>query len=383
MAESTANSNNSAVYAAAISAGVDTMNMVSATKANKKGRQHAAEENQKNRDYATQMWHMQNEYNQRVTDPKYNMERLKNAGINPHLAYSNGTDLSTPTASALPNPTQGQQMPAPYHPRIDPTIVGNLALQKAQIDNINADTKNKEANTQNTSIIAGMNSQDLENKMNVINQENTIRGINIAQGEASVELTQSTVDKQRQEIINLISTNDSINQGISESINRMALNDAQKAQYIANLAVISATAKNINANTALTNEKTKTEATYRSNIEADTQNKGEQLRSMQRGNYYGEKYDGSNQESNMQINSADAKRAVQLFQNSQREGDILKEKVTTQQYQNDLMLLEMAGKSVEITKQVVNPLRKPTSTTTTRFDNQGEYQGHSTTRNHR
>lgn len=371
-----AESNNwDATAAAAISAGVETANMVNASSGSKKARRHASEENQKARDWNLQMWEKNNAWNEQITDPSYKMKRLKAANINPHLAYSNGSDFANPTSAA---PAAGvapmtPNVPHAYNVNSQPML--NSLMMQAQIANIQADTKNKEATTDNTVTINGMNIKTLENMSTVIDQENTLRDINISSGKLNLNLTSENITKTKQEITNLISTNQSIKQGIEESVTRMSLNEAQTAKYIMDLSVMRETIKQIRSQTTLNYESSKTHQSNRAYTDENT-------KSLRRENQIGEKYDLNKADNEFQKSSADVKTAVEIFKQSEKNNKILDKKITTQQYQNDLMLLEMGEKTVEIGKQVLNPLRRPTSRTTTRFDNQGNYTGHSTSRDH-
>ena len=84
---------------AGIAAGGSLINGLLQGDQNAKNRKWQSKENQKARDYNTEMWEKNNAYN----DPTQQMERLKNAGINPHLAYSQGgvTNTSSSPASSM------------------------------------------------------------------------------------------------------------------------------------------------------------------------------------------------------------------------------------------------------------------------------------------
>jgi len=61
------------------------------------------EANQQNREWALEDWHRQNEYNH----PAQNMERLRQAGLNPNLVYGKGADMAATTirqTEAKPTP---------------------------------------------------------------------------------------------------------------------------------------------------------------------------------------------------------------------------------------------------------------------------------------
>lgn len=125
-----------------------------------------------------EMWNMQNEYN----DPSSQMERLKAAGLNPHLVYGNG--VTGNNASSAPSYNAASYTPAqknaasydkasyqgakysPVRSSVPRTNVGieplmfdfssvgrtiqqyaDVQLKQAQIDNVKAATENVEAKT--------------------------------------------------------------------------------------------------------------------------------------------------------------------------------------------------------------------------------------------
>lgn len=383
---------NSAMYSALISAGTETANMVMASSGSKKARQHSSEENQKARDWNRQQWLDNNAYNERVTDPKYKMQRLKDAGINPHLAYSNGSDFANPTANA-PAQGGGFQTPTVPQPMQINTQAMNQAVQnslltQAQIDNINADTKNKLSNAGNTDIIAGINQANLDNTITQIAQENKLRDVQIAGGIAQKDLTEEQVKKTAMEIINLVKQNDKMHQEIDLMFSQKQLTDQQKTNAVAQLSVIWATKKNLDANTKLTGEKTITEKFNQSNIHQDTMNKGELHKSYQRGNYVGEQTDLGTSRAKQAESEANARKAVQLVIGAEKDNQYKGLKITEQEYINTIRMFE----TVDAGFNTLNPYNKfksgDTETTTTtsgsssttdRYNGSGEYQGHSTT----
>lgn len=68
-----------------------------------------AQEAQKNRDYQTEMWHKQNEYN----TPLAQRQRLKEAGLNPYMMLNGG---STGNAQSTPQGSQAQGAGLPNAP---------------------------------------------------------------------------------------------------------------------------------------------------------------------------------------------------------------------------------------------------------------------------
>lgn len=151
----------------------------------KKNRQFQERENQKQRDWSNEMfdkqnkrdldfWNMQNAYN----DPLAQMQRLSNAGLNPHLVYGNGAD-----SSAGPIATHSAPQPntrAPELPPLGDAIAGGLfsfldvQQKKANVARTEAETKAITANTANREFLNGLNNtsylqmlrQDMANKVN-------------------------------------------------------------------------------------------------------------------------------------------------------------------------------------------------------------------------
>lgn len=60
---------------------------------------YQSQENKKNRDHEINMWNMNNTYN----TPLEQMKRLKAGGVNPHVAYGNGSIVNTSSPVGKPN----------------------------------------------------------------------------------------------------------------------------------------------------------------------------------------------------------------------------------------------------------------------------------------
>ena len=151
---------------AGIAGGVSLMNGLLQGQQNRLNRDFQMKENQKARDYNTMMWEKNNAYN----DPTQQMARLKNAGINPHLAYSQGGVTNTSTSPASSN---ASSMPEGRAPQLDVNAMLNARLVGEQINNIKADTKKKEAeasnigtDTEGKTLQNGISTKVLENWQN-------------------------------------------------------------------------------------------------------------------------------------------------------------------------------------------------------------------------
>lgn len=117
-----------------------------------------------------EFWDITNKYN----SPEEQMNRLRQAGLNPHLVYGKGADV---TAQALSGPNIGNSPRSNF--KIDSNMISTakafgqqIQMQKAQTDNVLADTANKQLD------------QDLKNAQ--INQTN-VQTANIAQNTATSE----------------------------------------------------------------------------------------------------------------------------------------------------------------------------------------------------
>lgn len=122
------------------------------------------EENQKNRDYNlmlaqqqnawnVEQWERENAYN----DPSAQMERMRKAGINPDMMVSNGLQnlsASSPAMTAGAASTAQDMSILGQRPTLGQAIQTALrdSMIGAQIDNIKADTRQKNANAGITEI---------------------------------------------------------------------------------------------------------------------------------------------------------------------------------------------------------------------------------------
>lgn len=134
--------------ATALSAG---LNFLGGMFGNSYSANYNAEEAQKDRDFQREMyekqyqdnikfWQMQNDYNL----PSAQLQRIRDAGMNPLLAYGQG-GLSGNIASQSPeSPTAPHGAHASSHFN-NPIDMPNLALLDAQIDNLRADSEQKRA----------------------------------------------------------------------------------------------------------------------------------------------------------------------------------------------------------------------------------------------
>lgn len=103
---------------------------------NEADRQHELEVLEKQREWSLSDWDKQNAYN----SPEEQMNRLRQAGLNPHLVYGKGADN---TAAAI-NQTKStpSSKPAPFMAPLNTSGIQNAILQHAQIKQMSAQTDN-------------------------------------------------------------------------------------------------------------------------------------------------------------------------------------------------------------------------------------------------
>lgn len=87
--------------------------------------------------WSEKMYEKQLQDNLKMSSPKFQVQRLREAGLNPALAYN--SDQTTSPASS-PSVTQNPS-------DMDLNMLSDVALKEAQIENINADTDLKKADT--------------------------------------------------------------------------------------------------------------------------------------------------------------------------------------------------------------------------------------------
>lgn len=94
------------------------------------------------RDDAREDWANQNAYNH----PTEQMNRLRQAGLSPHLVYGKGADTTAGAIRSYSGEAPNQQAPQTEWSKVaDNMLTGfDMKIKQEQTDNINADTQNKE-----------------------------------------------------------------------------------------------------------------------------------------------------------------------------------------------------------------------------------------------
>ena len=228
------------------------------------------------------MWEKNNAYN----DPSQQMARLKNAGINPHLAYSNGAVTNT---SSSPASSNASSMPEGRAPQLDVNAMLNARLISEQINNIKADTKKKEAeasnigtDTEGKTLQNGITTQVLENWNNTYEADmafkkssTSVNYSNIQVNDKKIEVSDMDIKRTTQEITNLVTTNSKLEAEINSLVVETNIDVQQTKNLIATIGLIKAQIDNYNAQALLSRETAKNQSYIRSNIAADIANKGQ------------------------------------------------------------------------------------------------------------
>lgn len=226
-------------------------------KQNKIQREYEQQTYEKNKRDQLDFWHMQNEYN----SPQAQMQRLKDAGLNPNLVYGNGADaisgnLQAPSPS-ISNSTRFE------NPITDANIfsqMANLSKSSAQIDLMRQQTITQESiqklnsftallqaiNTRKGSIELGFLPRQLETAIgktlaDIENVKTQTRTGQITQDKLLQDIQYTFDENIRQGKMNDASV-DKIKQDIAESLSRTYLNIHTIHQMDANI-------KNLNQKT--------------------------------------------------------------------------------------------------------------------------------------
>lgn len=135
-----------------------------------------------------EMWNKQNQYN----TPQAQMQRIRAAGLNPNLVYGTGS-VSGNTGGTTPK-YQAPTVDYKYQPRqVDlPSMIGNFQnfqLQKANIDNVKAQTAATYQNTANSVLDGILKQSDVIEKP--AQAWATTRGLEASAGLKETELKQA------------------------------------------------------------------------------------------------------------------------------------------------------------------------------------------------
>lgn len=240
-----------------ISGAASLFNIFNQNKQNRLNRQHQQAENEKNRQFSVDMWNRQNEYNL----PTNQMSRLREAGINPHLAYSNGTPMNTSNAPA--SPTGIGSLPAGEAAQLNIGEIFNALMMKAQIKNIDADTEKKKAEK-----------AQVENQTTGIGLDNQIKGIQLNYQDrmfaSQLGLTEQQIKESESRISSALITDEKAKQEIEKIKADKKLTDQQVQNLKAGIVLINAQVQQALKDAELKEEQKKHTILMKGNTEAQT-----------------------------------------------------------------------------------------------------------------
>nr|QJB21194.1 MAG: DNA pilot protein [Microvirus sp.] len=349
---------------AGIVAGGSLVNGLMQGTQNRANRKWQSKENQKARDYNTMMWEKNNAYN----DPSQQMARLKNAGINPHLAYSQGGVTNSSTSPASSN---ASSMPEGRAPQLDVNAMLNARLIGEQINNIKADTLKKEAEAKNIgtdteakTLQNGITTKELENwqttydaEMSFKKSATSVNYSNIQVNDKKIEVSDMDIKRTTQEITNLVTTNSKLEAEINSIVQKTNLDAQQTKNLIATMGLIKAQIDNYNAQSSLARETAKNQSFIRSNIASEIANKGQLYQSMRRSNAIGEKYDYSDRILNYDTNARALQQMIEKTLQIQKQNNLIDKNVTAQDLQNSINIITAPAKIVDEYKNGVTPFK--------------------------
>ena len=134
---------------------------------NEKNRQFTLASEARNRQWALEDWARNNAYN----SPEQQMQRLREAGLNPHLVYGKGADNTATMVRSSGANSSNQQAPkidASLFPRVTDLVMGfaSLKKQQAETDNLHKMNALIEAQAREKDAIALKVLEDLKGSKN-------------------------------------------------------------------------------------------------------------------------------------------------------------------------------------------------------------------------
>lgn len=185
---------------------------------NRKNREFQERENQINRQFAVDMWNKQNEYNL----PTNQMQRLRDAGINPHLAYSSGQPMNTSNAPATPSGVGS--LPQGIAPQMNIGEIFNALMTKAQIKQMEAQTEKTLAEK-----------EEVEARTEGIGKDNQVKDIELTHKEREILANIGVTEGQIQEISSRLETAKINDDKLRKEIENIEANTAKTKQEKENL----------------------------------------------------------------------------------------------------------------------------------------------------
>ena len=201
---------------------------------------------------------------------------------------------------------------------------------------------------------------------------------NIQVNDKKIEVSDMDIKRTTQEITNLVTTNSKLEAEINSIVQRTNLDAQQTQNLVATLGLIKAQIDNYNAQSSLTRETAKNQSYIRSNIAADTANKGQLYNSMRRSNWIGDKYDYSDRILNYDTNQRGLDQMIEKTLQIQKQNNLIDKNITAQDLQNSINIITAPAKVVDEYKNAFTPFKSTTQT----FDGDGYLKSYQqTTRN--
>lgn len=155
--------------------------------------------------YAREMWDFNNQYNA----PGMQMQRLKEAGLNPNLVYGNGATATSGGQVQMSSSPKYNAPTAHYEYKNPFNLTGmiasyqDLAMRQAQVDNVKAQTDAVRTQTINERIRSGI--LELQGKQGSLDYSKSLETFGFDIGAAEQKSRQSIIDVQKslQELSNL------------------------------------------------------------------------------------------------------------------------------------------------------------------------------------
>lgn len=161
--------------ATALGAGASVFNQIASLFGESMNRRYNEEQVDKQWSRMLEQWNRENAYNH----PRQVVDRMKQANVNPALAYMNGASFAPAASSPTPGANKSQSL---FQPQIDPMMAANIDLLKAQAENLRAQTKTEDETREGQVSTLAKSVESLqqtinESKQRVRNMVETLKGI--------------------------------------------------------------------------------------------------------------------------------------------------------------------------------------------------------------
>lgn len=181
----------------AVGAALSATGIFAGSRTSAKNRQSQIDQNASDRAYQQNLLRMQRvwaikdrNYENTYNHPLQQMERLRQAGLNPHLVYGKGADMAAASTQSVSPSNTKQQAPhsAPIS-GLENIVSGFMATKQAQVstDNLHAQGKLLEANYLKTLV-------ETESKTYDLHMKNMLQDLIIEQTKADIDKTKANTD---------------------------------------------------------------------------------------------------------------------------------------------------------------------------------------------